>query len=356
MMPNQQIDASLYLALPVEAPPQSNKKTLARVIITISIVLVLMNTMVYWAVLQYDKHNLMRKFTIIDLLDDPVDVLILGDSGVTTGINPTVIDTETGLTALNLSLNAGWTYYNDVWTLEYYLKKFGVPSYVILGHAYDNNYFTFDHVTQLSSVTHFNDFEYNSQYVTPQMTLLDQLMIVSRRLFPIYFRDQTMGTLLDRLSDGEHPFGIDEALLMTKGFSPKTEVNNRRVEAHAQSQTIRNNYEFSMDNLRVIEVFLDIVDTYDIPTYVFITPVHRWIGEDDAFIKATLTTRQFWDAKSRQYEQLYFNPEIPVYDSSDMFDSDHLNVYGAEVYTKYLVDWIWGNYQPDTLDDIYTKF
>jgi hypothetical protein len=354
-MSHQLSDTVLYPALAKETLPPTNKRTLASVVISVVVLFLVLNILVYWAIAQYDRRNLMRKFTLIDLLDEPVDVLLFGDSSVSTGINPQGIESETGLRALNLSLNTGWTYYNDVWMLEYYIEKFGAPSYIVWGHAYDNNHFVFDPVTQLSGVTHFHGLEHNSQYVTPNMTPIDELIITVRRLFPFYFRDQTVATLVDRILSREPLFRTDEDLIATVGYDAKTVVNMPRVEADARSQVLRDDYDFSTDNLRVIDVFFDMIDQHDIPTYIVVTPVHEWIGDREDFLDATQTLRQFWHDASQQYDHVQFNPEVPVFASHDMFDADHLNVYGAEVYTQYLVDWIWGEYQPTTLDDIYAK-
>lgn len=320
-------------------------------VIGIPILFILVNVFLYFFLYRYDAQSKTQEFAIIDLLEEPVDVLILGDSVTNSGINPKVIEEMTGLKAINLSMNARWTFYHDVWITEYYIEKFGPPKYIIWGKVYDQAHRTFDAVDMLSDVSYPLDLILQSDYLEPNVDDSQTVTIIMNRLLPLISRETTIETIADKATAGKPILTDLSRVSQRKGFSGKDFVNPDYVEDHADDVQYFDR-TLSDDNQRVVDIFLDLIEEHNIPTYTFITPVHESIGESDRFQDSILPLRQFWHDKSLENPMLHFNPEVPVFDAEYMYNSDHLNIDGANIYTAYLADWIWGDYSPATFEEV----
>jgi hypothetical protein len=66
----------------------------------------------------------------------PVDWLILGDSSGAYGVDPALIRTRLGKTALNLCTTAPMLLAEDAWMLAEYVSRFGGPDVVLLVHTH----------------------------------------------------------------------------------------------------------------------------------------------------------------------------------------------------------------------------
>ena len=89
-----------------------------------------------WSYLQAYPINRGISRQLIERQTAPVDWLILGDSTCGQGIDPDVIEADTGGRALNLCTIANATVVNGVWQLQHYIERVGVPKKVVLFHAY----------------------------------------------------------------------------------------------------------------------------------------------------------------------------------------------------------------------------
>jgi hypothetical protein len=78
------------------------------------------------------------KWDILNRLEKPVDILIIGDSSGNQGIDTDLIQQKTGKPALNLSSIGNVLALNDHWMLIEYIKKFGQPPECVISiHVYD---------------------------------------------------------------------------------------------------------------------------------------------------------------------------------------------------------------------------
>ncbi len=78
-----------------------------------------------------------HKWHVLGKLDTPVDWLVLGDSSVSQGFDPAVLEAKTGQTAVNLGTIGNFGLSDDLWMLEEYIERFGPPKRVLLVHVYD---------------------------------------------------------------------------------------------------------------------------------------------------------------------------------------------------------------------------
>lgn len=332
-----------YSSLSNEVYTRIQFKTLfLHIVLTISL-FVLFNYLYTVYLVQYDMTRTTSKWELLYRLDEPVDVLIFGDSVALSGINPDVIEAETGLRAINLALNGRWVYYHDIWTLEYYLEKFGAPKAIIWGHTYEVPSLTFRAVELFSSSTYPFEFAISSNYT--QLNLSEEQIntIRLRRLLPTYFRQDTNEDIVRSWLALKNP--IETLGENFNGFSRRNPVQIEVAESRIQreKERLRDRYNIRQEHQQALSILFEIVETYQIPTYTFITPVHDSIGTDEKFQNAIESQRDFLQQVSMSYDMVSFNPEIPTYDATLMFDGHHLNINGANLYTTYLVDWIWGN-------------
>src|SRR5262245_21638399 len=78
-----------------------------------------------------------QKWRLLDLQNEPVDWLVLGDSSGDTGVSPEAIEGGLGGTYLNLCTMAPMLAVTDAWMLGEYIRRVGRPRNVIGVHVYD---------------------------------------------------------------------------------------------------------------------------------------------------------------------------------------------------------------------------
>jgi|GEM_PF-3222551 len=325
-------------------------------IFTFSICLIVIFNLFYYLYIdQFDSYRENRKFTLVDQLDKPVDVIILGDSVANFGIDPDRIEAETGLTALNLALNGSWTYYHDVWILEYYIDKFGPPDYLLWGHTYHIVGRNFNPQVRLTSSASPYGFTWFSDYLHPVVSDADVLEIIIKRLLPLVYRSTTTQEIVSDLLALQNPIHNDRHT--ENGFFGIEPIDIHAVEKTAQNDANQLSGRIFMqeDNKRIINILLDMIEEYQISTYAYITPVHQIIGNQDKYAFALIPQSNWFWKRGERMEYFDFNPEIITYDTEHMIDGDHVNVIGAQLYTQYLIDWIWGDYVPATYDDVMSQ-
>lgn len=310
------------------------------------------NIFYYDYMFRYDAERDLWSWTIIDSLSEPVDVLILGDSVAHSGINPEIIKEQTGLTAYNFAISAWWVYYHDIWILERYIEKFGAPKYLIWAHVYEVGNRQFNALNELSSTSYPYGFSWSSRYVHPPITLGNRFKIIIRRLFPLYYRQQTTQQIAQQLAVGQNPLHTENDLI--QGFSKRQPEDESVVLRRAvdKNNSLFGEYIVSDENKQVSNILFDIIEKYEIETYMVLTPVHRKIGTNEKYLEKIQSQLTYWDDQSQLYDDIEFNPEIMMYRTEYMKDGTHLNINGANLYTQYLIDWIWGDYMPMTLDEV----
>lgn len=347
-----QTDNAIYLSLPIEVYSKITLNGLIKLIIITMTVFLLLNFFYGLYLVRYDMTRTTSKWELLYRLDEPVDVLILGDSVALFGINPEVIERETGLSAVNLALNGRWIYYHDIWTLEYYLNKFDAPKAIIWGHAYEVPSLRFNAIDLFSSSTYPYERALSSDYTQLELDDEDLNTIRLRRLIPLYFRDDTNESIMNDILSFENPIETWEDDY--NGFSRREPVPLHVAEERIANEKslLRDQYNIRKEHKVVLTTLFDIVEQYEIPTYTFITPVHHSIGNDKKFLNAVQNQRLYLYEQSLHYDMVTYNAEIPTYDATLLFDGHHLNINGAEIYTQYLVDWIWGEYIPMTIFEL----
>jgi hypothetical protein len=106
-------------------------------------------TLLFFALLNFAMLQYLHKYTpnfgywLIDQkwnllldLEQPQDVLVMGDSAANQAVIPELITAETGLRTVNLATVANLTFLNDVWMLRQYLHTYAPPKAVVIVHTY----------------------------------------------------------------------------------------------------------------------------------------------------------------------------------------------------------------------------
>lgn len=348
-----QHDKALYPSLSTEIYAQSSRLTVFKVVLTTFVLFVAFNIFYYFYLAQYDSSRRpVSAWTAIDTLIEPLDVLIFGDSVAATGIDAKMIEEQTGLRVYNFASTAWWVYYHDVWILERYIEKFGAPKMVIWAHTYEIVNRKFNARNELTSSSYPYGFTWNSQYLQLDLSQKDKEQILLRRLFPLYYRKVTTESIVASLLQGINP--IEGFNLSDGGFVPYPREEDKVVDkrAHEENWSIFGDYQIFDDNQHASDVLFEIIDSHQIPTYIMLTPVHRKLATGDFYLDAIRAQLAYWQAKTEEFPTLIFNPEIVHYTTPFMRDGVHMNLDGAVLYTQYLIDWIWGDYEPMSYDDV----
>jgi len=343
----------LYSSLSEEVLPKTSPSRLMIIIGMVILLFAGFNAVYYFYIAEHDDiYGDTVNWADVNAMEAPVDVLIFGDSVAESGINPAVIEAETGLTAHNLALTAWWVYYNDVWILERYIERFGPPKAIIWAHVFEVSNRSFNPVQRLGSTSYPYGFTWSSDYLNLNLSNQEKLDIIAQRLFPLYFRSQTTQMIAQDLLTGHDPLAtVDDVM---NGFSIKPPVDDNTVVQLATDRawSLHGPYIVSEENQRVSDILFQMSETYDILLYVVITPVHNKVHKNDKYLPGVIPQLEYWQEQSQKYETVEFNPELLSYGTEYMRDGTHLNSDGADLYTQYLVDWIWGNYTPMSLADI----
>lgn len=335
--------------LPIEAPITSSRRIISTILIFTIFGFIVVNLLFKSLIARFPR-DITKSYQTIQELKEPVDVIILGDSTAYRGVLPSVIKQDTSLEALNLATVARWGYLGDMYVLQWYIEKFGPPPYVIVAHTYNISISDTDPV-QLLLDSQIPLSDWNSPYAQIPITWQDNAYNTLVENFPTIFRNISAqqwitGVFFEGKTEPEqYPYGTDVHYDHVTDDDLELFVKFLEWDLNVYSG------EFSDFTRTGIESLLQLLDEYQIPTYVTITPILREVSQLENFFEFTEFQQVYWSDVAQDRPYLHFNPEIVTFDKELMYDTRHVHVDGAEIYTLYLADWIWGDYIPATLEE-----
>jgi len=81
-------------------------------------------------------NRLWQKWPLLEIQQEPVDWLIMGDSSCGQGLRPDIFEKNFGGNAINLCSIANATVINDAWQLQRYIEKVGPPKNLVLFYVF----------------------------------------------------------------------------------------------------------------------------------------------------------------------------------------------------------------------------
>ena len=274
-----------------------------------------------------------KKWYMLEHLDRPVDLLILGDSSANQGVDPEHWSNTSGETAINLATIGNATVVNDAWMLESYLDRFGPPEKVAIVHVYDiwHRGLTPDVAVQIP-------FKFIWNRLSPYFDDNYIRRAVIEWLFPIYFQDVTVPNLIknpwQRASEGALPDPLDT------GFSAAHPPNPDAVIQDTQGHldfVKTNEFELSRVNASALRRIVTLADRHGFDVYLANSPMHEDLPVDAFFsdyyshLKSTLS-----ELTSKSPRVHLVMDEIVTFDSNSMQNTDHVVYDAAQVYSQWL--------------------
>lgn len=290
--------------------------------------------------LAYGKWTLMERALAEK---KPVDVLIVGDSSSNQGLNPTVIQSETGRGAINLGVVAEALTVAPVWTVERYLdqsSRNGTPPRTVLWmHVYD----VWSRVDKNDRRLRGISGSLPSQawpYINrgPKVRFSTNELALTQRL-PLYFQNVSLASLIRRplASAAEaRRFDFDEF-----GFTSETVADPalvRRDTRNHQGLVRDNPFEMTTLSRRSIDAMGQLTAKHGVEVWIVQSPLCRRIWEDEVFRTRWYEVRDALRKAIERYPHLHVTFDEPVlFDDNQMQNCDHVLVDAANEFTRQVI-------------------
>jgi hypothetical protein len=331
--------------LPREVVFSSTPRRLVFDILGTLLVVLFLNLAAYWYLGRYTTNFgywlIRSKWDMLKELQSPVDWLVLGDSSGNQGIMPEIFAARMGETAINLCTVGDMTTLNDLWMLEYYVKKFGPPKNVLIVHVYDVWHRGFN-PTLLANIPlswgFWDDFSLVSSLDRPPQ---QELRIFLERYVPIYSQNKTLaGIIRTKILALRNPFS-SEYHLDPNGFMPATEPRPERVEEGGRNSiefVSQNRFYTSYPNQIAMEKIIELAERYRFNIYLLNGPVYEGLYQNAEFQEYLSGVQQQMDEFARQSEYVHHISTILTFPAGQMQSTDHLILSAAQVYTGKVVE------------------
>lgn len=277
----------------------------------------------YWLV--HAKWQLLAK------QDEPVDVLVLGDSSGNQGVNNRVLDRTLGLRSLNLATTGHATALGDLWMLREYVDEVGVPDLVLVVHAFSTWERGFEPVALGRIPRPWLVFQQQEVMLDPDAWTQYSLSAYLR----LYAEDRTLRPLLKRpwqASGGK--FRLD-----AQGFMSAGAARIARVERDSRQhlKAIRKRpFRLSVDNRHALLGLGQIADEHGIDILLVNSPVHDELARRSEFQAHMRTMGRALRSATRDFARLHHCASIFPFPKTAMQNTDHLTSVGSVTYAQTL--------------------
>lgn len=323
--------------LPDEVEPKASYRQLMIVALVLVVLIICAN---FGAVLYLRTrssnlgYSLIRyKWSMLETLEEPVDVLILGDSSCNQGVDPAVIEQELGLSALNLCTIGDALLVNDAWMLDAYVERFGPPKFVLIVHVYDEWHRT---TNQAALVTlSVIPADARSDIVRLDLNTPDKVRVVLWRNFPLYAESKTLASTV------MHPFRVAEIPHPDeRGFLARDQADPTGVEVDFEGHKdfLRHSeFKFSPVNQNALRAIGALAESREFQVYVAHSPVYRGLAQDRNFKNYVSDVTGGLAASCAVHQNVHLLSELQTFDVEQMQSVDHVTTAGATIYTGELV-------------------
>lgn len=254
--------------------------------------------------------------------ENSVDVIFLGSSHIYNSINPLEFYKQTGLTGFNLASSS-----QDVPTSYFYLKealRYQKPDYVVMD-TYGILYTAFSE--EVCYKRSLDDMKWSSVKAEAINTWLKHLEHESFRA-----RVLTITDYHSRWEDlGKEDFNPDEFITSVNGFCPCfSSASDVKHDSFSKYTNLPNLEE---GTLTYFEQLLQLCSDNGIKLICIAAPDTTWTKGYSCAIQDLMSSHSlpFIDYNT---EEIF--PKIGINDETDWRNQNHLNAYGADIFTRYL--------------------
>lgn len=275
---------------------------------------------------------------------DPLDYLILGDSTVNQAFDPAIVAEELNLNGVNLGTIGTFGFIDDLWLLQTYIERVGVPEVVVIVHSFDVPQ------REVSVLELLGTYSIPISSIIMHSSFVDfsnpanAMQVYQRRIFPLMYRNESLiSAITILLRHGLAAFD-DKYLFSSDGYMPWRfervedidlilEGYQQRIDADLVSG------RFSEQNLHAIDEIINLAEDYDFDVIFANGPTYNRL--ENGFS----TVRQQMDAQYEAFDQesthvRYISNTFP-FPLEAMDSLDHINADFADDYTIALMHLIW---------------
>lgn len=293
-----------------------------------------------------------HKWAVLERLDAPVDWLVLGDSSVSQGFDPAVLERLVGKRAINLGTIGNFGVTGDLWMLEEYVERFGAPERVVIVHAYDvwHRRFDADLIGRIPRDFTLSD-ELAERYALDDDA---RLQIFLNRYVPLYAErtslrksieyawlrlvrsDEELAELrrTDRSLPVEDPELHDDGFVRMCGAIP--DAVKRDAKGHVKSLGKRR-FSLSKDNRTALVAIAELAHEHGFRVTIVNGPIYERLRLKPEF------QRYYDDMVAALRRAVAKVPEVEVvegvrsYDGDHLQNVDHITCDATEDYTRWVV-------------------
>lgn len=278
-----------------------------------------------------------KKWELLKNLENPVDLIILGDSSCNQGVNTDLITEKTGLSALNLCTMGKLLALNDSWMLDYYIRKHGAPDKILIIHVYDiwQRKINKNVIAKIPLSWGF------WEELTPTLNfgLSDKYKMLVAKYIPLYSENVTAKKMMlqtgDKFFSKEVSFTKSGYMWTGKAFPENVDLDMK----HHIEFTGANEFFVSSPNKIAMQEIIDRVEQNDIKLYISTGPLYTKIFSN-------LTFREYYDKVQNYLEELAAGSDnvhlilndTELFERDEMQNIDHLIFSSANKFTLRIID------------------
>jgi hypothetical protein len=272
------------------------------------------------------------KWNMLYNLPDPVHLLILGDSSGNQGVDPGIIKSETGMTAVNLCTIGDALALNSAWMIDAYIERYGVPKQILIVQAYD----VWPRDINIGVLAQVPG-SWRDREPKMRLGLKQRIRLFLNSYVPIYAQSISLGYVL------QNPWKAfrRELTLEPDGFMREESADSQYVvqDTRFHREFVRQqNQVLSESNRAALQRIVALAEQYQFDVFIANGPIYDRLYADSAFqayferLQAAIAP--IVAASPRVHYIL--NPPM-TFPASKMQSVDHLTYTGALEYTSRIV-------------------
>jgi hypothetical protein len=276
-----------------------------------------------------------HKWQMVLNMNEPVDWLILGDSGGATAVVPSIIDQRLGGTSVNLCTHGGLGIVNDAWMLDAYIERLGPPKHVLIVH-FPSAWNTPPVLYNLLQIPLGWDF-WSRLQPPVKLSLRQSFDAFLIRYAPLYSHSTTVGLLLKTpwLALASDLSFQDNGLLLVPKANPSAVI----AQAEEMISSVKGTEVVFSDVAKVaLEHIAALAEEYDFDVYLANGPMYKGLSENQEYVAYLNEFSNWLDTFAAKHERVYYILRTPVTFPADLMElAVHVIGSAAPLYTEALV-------------------
>ncbi len=294
-----------------------------------------------------------HKWHVLGTLDAPIDWLMVGDSSGSQGYDPTVVESLTQKSSINLGTIGNFGLQDDLWMLEEYIERFGPPERLILIHVYDVWHRRFkpklvgriprpwvldDEVIERYE---FDEDQQQEIFLNRYVRLFAERTSLRKTLEYSWLRltstEEELAEIRakDRKLPKEDPELTDSGFVRMCGALPA--ALKRDARGHMRFIGKRR-FRISKDNRTALLAIADLAAEHDFAVHIVPGPVYERLRIKPKFKKYFEAEVRGLKKVVRSHPQVHVVDEILGFDGDMLQNVDHITCEATEQYTRWVVE------------------